>query len=166
MVADLIGYEFETLRDDGEFLLHRARHSNNPLPVLAIVAGRQALIKRLEHEYALAADLESDWAARPLGLFYDNGSATLVLEDAGGEPLDRLLGKRLDLTQFLRLAIKLTAAIGEVHRRGLIHKDIKPANVLVDAGGNVRLTGFGIASRLARERQAVGAPESTPVLLS
>ena len=160
MVADLIGYEFETLRDDGEFLLHRARHSNHPLPVLAIVAGRQALIKRLEHEYALASDLESDWAARPLGLFYDNGSATLVLEDAGGEPLDRLLGKRLDLTQFLPLAISLTMAVGEVHRRGLIHKDIKPANVLVDAGGNVRLTGFGIASRLARERQAVGAPES------
>jgi PAS domain S-box-containing protein len=160
MVADLIGYEFETLRDDGEFLLHRARRSNNPLPVLAVVARRKALIKRLEHEYALADDLESDWAARPLALLYDNGSATLVLEDAGGDPLDRLLGKRLELTQFLSLAINLTAAVGQVHRRGLIHKDLKPANVLVDAGGNVRLTGFGIASRLARERQVVGPAES------
>jgi hypothetical protein len=117
MVADLIGYEFETLRDDGEFLLHRARRSNNPLPVLAVVARRKALIKRLEHEYALADDLESDWAARPLALLYDNGSATLVLEDAGGDPLDRLLGKRLELTQFLSLAINLTAAVGQVHRR-------------------------------------------------
>jgi serine/threonine protein kinase len=41
-----------------------------------------------------------------------------------------------------------------VHRHGLIHKDIKPGNVLVDDDGNVWLTGFGIASQLPHERQA------------
>jgi energy-coupling factor transporter ATP-binding protein EcfA2 len=50
-------------------------------------------------------------------------------------------------------------ALGQVHRRGLIHKDIKPENVLVDDAGNVWLTGFGIASRLPRERQAPAPPE-------
>jgi hypothetical protein len=48
--------------------------------------GRQA---RLEHEYALRAELDRSWAARPLALTqYDNRLA-LVLEDPGGEPLDR-----------------------------------------------------------------------------
>src|SRR6266851_4765704 len=84
-------------------------------------------------------------------------------QDAGGEPLDRVLerdqGQPLDLTRFLRIAIGLAAALGQVHRHGLIHKDIKPANVLVDDDGNVWLTGFGIASRLPRERQAPAPPE-------
>ena len=159
MIVDLTGYELETLRDDGEFLLHRARQRNNSVAVLALVTNRPTLIKRLEHEYALADELDSSWAARPLALVRDNGSATLVLEDNGAEPLDRLLNKRLDPNQFLRLAISLTAVVGQVHRRGLIHKDIKPANMLVDAAGNVRLTGFGIASRLPREHQAAGPPE-------
>jgi PAS domain S-box-containing protein len=53
----------------------------------------------------------------------------------------------------------LTAALGEVHRRGLVHKDVKPANCLVDDAGNVRLTGFGIASRVPRERQSPTPPE-------
>src|ERR1700726_3905949 len=64
-----------------------------------------------------------------------------------------------ELSRFLRIAIGLTAALGQVHRRGLIHKDIKPANVLVDDGGNVWLTGFGIASQLPRERQSPVPPE-------
>ena len=50
--------------------------------------------------------------------------------------------------------------IGQVHARGLIHKDIKPANILVDtASGSVWLTGFGIASRLPREHQIPEPPE-------
>ena len=156
---DLTGYELETLRDDGNFALHRARQRNNPVSILVLAARRATLIKQLEHEYALADDLDSNWAARPLALVRDNGSATLVLEDNGGEPLSRLLNQRLEPAQFLRLAINLTATVGQVHRSGLVHKDIKPANVLVDGAGNVRLTGFGIASRLSHERQAAGPPE-------
>jgi serine/threonine protein kinase len=59
----------------------------------------------------------------------------------------------------LRIAVQLAGALGKVHRRGLIHKDIKPAHIVVDAGDHVRLTGFGLASRLPRERQAHAPPE-------
>jgi PAS domain S-box-containing protein len=66
----------------------------------------------------------------------------------------------MPIGRFLRIALGLTTAIGQMHGRGLIHKDIKPANVLVDSeSGEVRLTGFGIASRLQRERQAPERPE-------
>ena len=109
---------------------------------------------QLEHEFALAQELDPAWAARPLALARHDGQRVLVLEDAGGDPLERILGQPLELGHFLRLAIAAAAALGQVHRRGLVHKDIKPANLLVDAAGNVRLTGFGIASRLPRERQA------------
>ena len=50
--------------------------------------------------------------------------------------------------------------MGKAHQRGLVHKDVKPANILVNcADGRTRLTGFGIASRLPRERQAPEPPE-------
>ena len=84
----------------------------------------------------------------------------LVVDYTGGEPLDRLIGQPMEIGQFLRLAVALSAALGRLHARGLIHKDIKPANVLVDsATGQVWLTGFGIASRLPRERQSPEPPE-------
>src|SRR6266853_2114276 len=160
-MMDLTRYELETLRDSGEFVLSRARQLGNAVPVLVLVdeGPTSASLKRLEHEYALAADLDPKWAARPLALARYNGNAALVLDDSGSEPLDLILTRPLELTRFLRLAISLATALGQVHRHGLIHKDIKPANVLVDATDNVRLTGFGIASRLPRERQAPAPPE-------
>jgi serine/threonine protein kinase len=83
-----------------------------------------------------------------------------VLEDPGGAPLDRLLGRPLDVSHFLRIAIPLAGALRQMHERGLIHRDIKPANILVDAAsGGVWLTGFGTASRLPREHQAPAPPE-------
>ena len=83
-----------------------------------------------------------------------------MLEDPGGEPLDRLLGAPLDIARFLRLATAIAAALRHSHERGLIHKDIQPANILVDQrSGDAWLTGFGIASRLRRERQAPAPPE-------
>jgi PAS domain S-box-containing protein len=117
-------------------------------------------VKRLEHEHDLKAELNPDWAVRPVDLSRHEGRTALVLEDPGGEPLDQALGQPMDVTQFLRIAIPLAAAVGQVHQRGLIHKDIKPANMLVDpVTGQVWLMGFGIASRLPRERQAPAPPE-------
>ena len=84
----------------------------------------------------------------------------LVLEDPGGEPLERLLGVPMAVGSFLPLAVGIAAALGKLHARGLVHKDLKPAHLLVNcADGQVRLTGFGLASRLPRERQAPAPPE-------
>jgi len=66
----------------------------------------------------------------------------------------------MELGRFLRLAINLAAGLGKLHRRWLVHKDIKPTNILVDfATHKVWFTGFGIASRLPRERQSPAPPE-------
>src|SRR4029077_15108357 len=66
----------------------------------------------------------------------------------------------MQLSRFLRFAVGIAGALGKLHQHDLIHKDIKPANILVDsASGAVWLTGFGIASRLPRERQSPEPPE-------
>ncbi|MDB6157503.1 MAG: histidine kinase [Gammaproteobacteria bacterium] len=157
----------ETLREDGEFGLYRnlCRNPNGTLssrllliPVREHTAPRS--LRRMEHEYSLRDELDSTWAVRPVALAQHQGRPVLVLEDPGGEPLDRLVGAPMELRQFLRLAIGLSAALCRVHQHGLIHKDIKPANALVDAAtGHVWLMGFGIASRLPRERQPPEPPD-------
>ena len=117
-------------------------------------------INRLAHEYELKDYLDGAWALRPLELVRERGRAMLVVEYTAGVPLDRLIREPMEIGRFLRLAVSLTGALGRFHARGLIHKDIKPANVLVDsATGNVWLTGFGIASRLPRERPSPQPPE-------
>ena len=162
---DLSGYSFDPLREDGEFILYRA-HSKQIEPpsvlVLAPVSSRPGpeTLKKIDHEYSLRSELDAMWAVRPLALSQQDERMTLVLEDPGGETLDRFLPGPLEMTWFLRLAVGTATALIGVHKRELIHKDVKPANVLVNsATGQVRLMGFGIASRLPRERQSPEAPE-------
>src|SRR5580698_10155467 len=116
-------------------------------------------LERLAHEYSFRGELDSDWAVRPLTLACREDRTMLILEDPGGEPLDRLLGQPMELTRFLRFAVGLAAALGQLHQQGLVHKDIKPANILVNSvTGAVWFTGFGIASLLPRERQSPEPP--------
>jgi PAS domain S-box-containing protein len=119
-----------------------------------------AILERLAHEYGLKDELENAWAARPLELLRQGGRTLLLLEDHGGEPLSRLLGAPMEIGRFLHLAVGLVTSLSKAHQRGLVHKDLKPANFLVNPNGDVRLTGFGIASRLPRERQASEPPET------
>ncbi|MDB6088276.1 MAG: multi-sensor signal transduction multi-kinase [Gammaproteobacteria bacterium] len=151
-MTDLSSYAFSTLRD-GELTLYRGSGKGLP-PILLVAAQNSSLgcLTRLEHEYALRADLDAAWAAHPIELSRHRNRLALVLEDPGGAVLDRLLGRPLGIADFLRIAISLAGALRQAHARGLIHKDIKPANILVDVGtGDVWLTGFGIASHLPRE---------------
>ena len=153
-------YVLEPLREGADFTLYRGRQHGNPSPILAVALAAEQpspqSIQRLEHEYSLAAELDPAWAALPIEVTRREGRTMLVLQDPGGEPLDRVLERAerhpLELTRSMRIGIGLATALGQVHRRGLIHKDIKPANVLVDDAGKVSLTGFGIGRASCRER--------------
>ena len=67
-------------------------------------------LDRLTHEYELRDELDGAWAVRSLDLVHDAGRTMPVLEDAGGEPLDRLLGVPMEVGRFLRHAIGVAVA--------------------------------------------------------
>ena len=154
---ELSTYALESLRRDAEFVLYRSRRDADPRHIFALAPlskqPAQATLRRLEHEYGLRAKLDPAWAVLPLALVREKGRTVLVLQDPGGEPLDLLLKRPLDVTECLRISIGLADALGRLHERGIIHRDVKPANIMVDTtSSKVWLTGFGIASDLPRER--------------
>src|ERR1700674_4222621 len=156
----------KVLWEDGERVFCRRESNADGYrgAVLAVLPTAEhptpATLDRLAREYGLRDELDGSWAVRPLELVRERGRIMLVLQTTRNEPLHRLLGVPMEVRDFLPLAIAVAAALTQVHRRGLVHKDIKPANILVDpTTGTVNLTGFGIASRLPRERQAPEPPE-------
>src|ERR1700723_1401298 len=158
-------YIFEPLRRDDEFILYRSHsrlEEQTSLLLLVPVAARPPIetIRKIENEYSLRGELGDSWAVKPLTLSKYNGQTALVLEDPSGEPLNRLVHGPMELRRFLHLAVGLATVLDQAHKEGLIHKDLKPANILVNSStGQVRLMGFGIASRLPRERQNLKPPE-------
>src|SRR5262249_22572183 len=110
---DLGAYLLEPLCPDGEFTLYRGQHrgqTDGVLPPILVVAPvseppARGSLRQLEHAYPLRADLDSAWAVRPLVLAQHRERTMLVLEDPGGEPLERLLGRPMAVPQFLRVAI-------------------------------------------------------------
>ncbi|WP_143273269.1 trifunctional serine/threonine-protein kinase/ATP-binding protein/sensor histidine kinase [Bradyrhizobium canariense] len=161
------GSAAQILSHEGGILLRRIQRrdadgDSNSSTTMLVACDRAAhdKLSRLCHEFELTECLDPNWALRPLEFVQEHGQTILVFEDPGGELLSRLLDAPLGIETFLRLAIDITAALGKMHQRGLVHKDIKPSNFLVNnRDGATRLKGFGIASRIPRERQAPGPPE-------
>ena len=162
-MIELSRYVFEALRKDAEFILYRGLSEDDASRVLLVAPveayPRPESLKLLEHGCSFKDELDGTWAARPIAIVRYWDRQVLVMDDPGGVPLDQLLGQPLDLELSLRLGVSLSNAIDQLHRRGIVHKDIKPPHILVDSEtGQCWLRGFGIASRLPRERQAPEPP--------
>src|SRR5215510_2284479 len=166
MVVASSQHVLEVVRKDQEFILYRGERpdlAGSPSVLLLVPESERPApetLKKLDHEYSLRDELDSAWAVRPLALSQQRGQTTLVLEDPGGKTLDQILAGPMEATRFLRLAVILATALTGLHKKDLIHKDVKPSDLLVNpTTDQVRLMGFGIASRLPRERQSPEPPE-------
>src|SRR4029077_11925114 len=97
---DLSHYAFDALQSDGDFVLSRGRErtsaTSHRRSILIKTTRSEQLrpetVRIMEHEFSLRAEVDSTWAIGPLNPTQNRGRTTQVLEDSGGEPLDRLLG--------------------------------------------------------------------------
>lgn len=154
----------ETLGRDENSVLYRALRREDRRPVVLKVLGHGThLDKELEHlrnELELAGELDHLSVLHPLMLVIHEGVPALVSEDFAGVPLKRLLGRPMTVGRFLKLATAIAGALEQVHRAGLVHKDLTPGNVFVNQTTNeIRLCGFGLASRLPRQPPVGQPPE-------
>ncbi|WP_437539214.1 serine/threonine-protein kinase PknK [Sorangium sp. So ce726] len=153
----------ETLHEGQRVSLLRAVRSDDGLPVVMKVLdarrSRPQDIDRLKHEYAIGKLLDHEAAVMPLALETHEGLPALVMEDFGGESLDHLIGAPMDAERFLELAVPIAACVAAIHERDVLHKDLKPQNILVNAAtGQVKLADFGLASRFSRQQPPTGPP--------
>ncbi|WNG27718.1 AAA family ATPase [Cystobacter fuscus] len=164
-----------SLQETGTNVLYRAVRDADGLPVIVKTPRARhpgpRERARYQREYdilqrlrgipgVLAAYAHHEFLERPV----------LLLEDVGGTALSEQTSFPLEPSRFLELALALVTTLAEVHRRGVIHKDIKPANILVSPSGGAWLIDFGIAT--PRRVEHVEAPlqhsliEGTPAYMS
>jgi predicted ATPase/serine phosphatase RsbU (regulator of sigma subunit) len=154
----------DTLRETQSATLLRGTRDLDGAPViLKLVRGEHptaAALARLRHEHAILASLDLPEVVRTHGLVKQGRRLALVLEDLGGLSLEsKFRHQRPSLDEFLELAIRMAEAVGAVHGRAVIHKDVKPHHFLM-TNGRLKLVDFGIATRLSSERQGAASAGS------
>ncbi len=115
-------------------------------------------LKNLEYEYKVMKNMDGeDGILRVFDLVKNENSLVIIEDDFGGESLDRIIKEgKFDINEFLQLSLKIIAAIGEIHKKNIIHKDIKPHNILYNRKtGEVKIIDFGISTQLSREVQKI-----------
>jgi serine/threonine protein kinase len=144
-----MGVVFEAVREKADFSQTVA------LKLLKRGMDSDAMLRRFRHERQILASLEHPNIARLLdGGRTDDGRPFFALEFIGGRPLDEFCDeKNLSINERLRLFLQICAAVSFAHSRLVVHRDLKPTNILVNRDGAVKLLDFGIAKILTPENE-------------
>jgi len=163
----IAGYEYlEKIHDSLITLVYRARRIRDRQPVIIKILKKaypsSQDIYVFKHQYELMKELDSEGIIKAYTLEKSNNYIAIVLEDFGGNSLKKFLqtGKFISLSVFLQISIGLTKALEEVHRRNIIHKDIKPDNIIINERTlKIKIADFSIASLLMQEKYLASNPE-------
>jgi serine/threonine-protein kinase len=110
-------------------------------------------LQRFQREARAAAQLTHPNVVQVYDVGRDGDLDYFVMEYVEGNSLDRLIGTPLlTVERSLRLLVHLAMALEAAHRRGIIHRDVKPSNILLDDAGRPKLADFGLAKALATKR--------------
>lgn len=132
-----------------------------------VMANRKAL-ERFVEEYNLVARIHSRHVARIYGHGVSADHAYLVMEFFdGGDLSHRLAGKAMAPGEALRIFRQLMFALGDIHEQGILHRDLKPQNLMFRADGSLAIVDFGIAKHVdAVDRTGAGEILGTPRYMS
>src|SRR5512140_786093 len=151
-MLDIPGYTvLGTIRATGSNVLFHAVREADGLPVIiktpmAPAPGDRER-ERYRREFGILQRLQDvRGVARPYACERIHERPVLLLERVQGEALSEHAGQPMELSRFLSLAISLASTLAEVHSRNVIHKDIKPSNIILELSGDGRLIDFGVAT--------------------
>ena len=132
-----------------------------------IIEDKKALARFIE-EYALVERIQSRHVARIFTHGTSEGHAYMVMEFfEGGDLNKRLAGKALRAEDALKLFRELMFALGDIHEKGILHRDLKPQNLMFRADGSLAIVDFGIAKHIdSIDRTAQGEIVGTPRYMS
>ncbi|MEG4322088.1 MULTISPECIES: AAA family ATPase [unclassified Microcoleus] len=159
----LPGYKITTSISDGfNTSVYRGIRQSDEEPVIIKILKAEfptlEQITRLKNEYKITQHLHADSIVKYYSLETYQNRLALISEDFGGNSLGQIISKKLDLTAFLNIGIQLASALNSLHQNGIIHKDIKPSNIIINLEtGTVKLTDFSIASRLSKETPQINS---------
>lgn len=153
-----------TLHEGVETIIYRAQTPTDKaatiLKVLKAEYPTLEAITRLKHEYQIRQNLDSEQIVKAISLETFDHRLGLILEDFGGESLAKLLEtETLSLRANLNIAIQIVKALAYLHQNQIVHKDIKPSNIIINSQTEqVKLTDFGIATKLNKENPQFNNP--------
>ncbi|MBD2435413.1 ATP-binding sensor histidine kinase [Nostoc sp. FACHB-110] len=163
--SSLSGYDInEMLHEGDDTIIYRAVATQDKKRVILKILKSDYpsidAIARLKHEYKITENLNLEGVVQVLSLETHQNRLAIVFEDFDGHSLKELLIQgQQDLKSFINIAIQLTKALVSVHSCHIIHKDIKPANIIINSHtGIVKFTDFSIASRLDKEVPQLANP--------
>ena len=107
--------------------------------------------QRFEREARAIAALNHPSIVTIHSIEYDHGRLFLTMELVRGVPLSRVITTRgLPIAQLLELAVPLAEAVSAAHQQGVIHRDLKPDNIMIGDDGRLRVLDFGLRRMLRR----------------